>query len=239
MGRGLVHPIDALHAANPPSHPELLDALAGGFVANRFSLKWLLREICLSDAYGRSSQAPGGLAPAAIALDSYRVASLRPLSPEQMARSFLLATGNLDAVRSAPAPENQFVFKDYVNGHVAEPPSNLRDVLTFFVAVFGNPPGEPEVGFNASTEQALFLMNERFIASWLEPRDGNLIGDLTKLDGADAIAEELWLRVLTRWPEPEEVELVKELLDGSDPRATVLRDLAWSLLMGAEFRLNH
>ena len=34
MGRGLVHPVDLHHDANPPSNPELLDLLATQFVAH-------------------------------------------------------------------------------------------------------------------------------------------------------------------------------------------------------------
>ena len=39
-----------------PTHPELLDDLAAGFVANAWSLKWLHRQIVLSAAYRQSSR---------------------------------------------------------------------------------------------------------------------------------------------------------------------------------------
>jgi len=240
MGRGLVHPIDLVHADNAPSHPGLLDALAGGFVERRFDIKWLLREICLSDAYQRSSRLPDHVDPDEVAADGYRVAALRPLSAEQMARSLLRATGNLSRIEKAQGPETtRFLFKDYINGRITEPPDNLPDVLSLFASVFGSPPGVPEMGFNPSTEHALFLRNERLLQSWLEPRDGNLIASLMDLDEPETIAQRLWLSVLSRTPEAEESQLVKDLVDGTANRDAALRDLAASLLMSAEFRLNH
>ncbi len=50
FGRGLVHPLDLAHSANPPSHPEVLDLLAQEFVVHQFDVKWLLRELALTDA---------------------------------------------------------------------------------------------------------------------------------------------------------------------------------------------
>ena len=51
FGRGLVEPVDSLDPENPPTHPELLDALAGEFVAAKFDIKHLLRGMLLSRAY--------------------------------------------------------------------------------------------------------------------------------------------------------------------------------------------
>ena len=48
MGRGLIHPLDQDHSANPPSHPELLNLLANEFAAHKFDVKWLVREIAMS-----------------------------------------------------------------------------------------------------------------------------------------------------------------------------------------------
>src|SRR5262249_45138994 len=55
FGTGIVEPVDDFHDGHPPSHPELLDDLALAFVAARFDMRYLLRGICLSQAYQRTS----------------------------------------------------------------------------------------------------------------------------------------------------------------------------------------
>ena len=47
LGRGIVHPIEFDHPDNPPSHPELLKALAEDFSQRKFDVKSLTREIVL------------------------------------------------------------------------------------------------------------------------------------------------------------------------------------------------
>src|SRR5205085_2751894 len=55
LGRGLVEAEDDLRQTNPPSNPELLDALAKDFVAHKYDVKHLIRTIMLSATYQRSS----------------------------------------------------------------------------------------------------------------------------------------------------------------------------------------
>ena len=55
FGRGIVDPLDDMRVTNPPSNPELLDALADDFVENGYDLKQLVRTICTSRVYGLSS----------------------------------------------------------------------------------------------------------------------------------------------------------------------------------------
>ncbi len=55
LGRGLVEPEDDMRVSNPPSNPELLDALANSFVKSGYDLKALVRLIATSKAYDRSS----------------------------------------------------------------------------------------------------------------------------------------------------------------------------------------
>lgn len=55
LGRGLVEPEDDMRVSNPPSNPELLDALADSFVKSGYDLKALVRLIATSKAYDRSS----------------------------------------------------------------------------------------------------------------------------------------------------------------------------------------
>ena len=55
FSRGIVNPIDDLRALNPPSHPGLMKLLSGEFVASGFDIKHLVRCICNSRAYQRTS----------------------------------------------------------------------------------------------------------------------------------------------------------------------------------------
>ncbi len=113
MGRGLVHPLDLDHSANPPSHPELLERLTADFIASGYDLRWLMRSICLSEAYQRSAEFPGAAAAAASSdsgpakrqSDLYVTAIARPLSPEQLARSLVRATRHPLAGETLQAPQ--------------------------------------------------------------------------------------------------------------------------------------
>lgn len=242
MGRGLVHPLDMMHAGNPASHPELLDLLAREFAAHQFDVRWLLRELALSEAYQRSSRAPKGVEAKSILPQSYRVANLKGLSAEQTAWSVMVAVGSLDKVTKAPAPAAaaKFVYKAYNSGTSTVPPATLEDTLTLFTATFGNPPGEPEVEFAPSMGHSLFLMNERLVLGWLKPEEGNLVGRLVKLEKPEAVAEELYVGVLSRLPEAAEIAEVGDYLaKNAKRRSDALGELAWALLASAEFRLNH
>ena len=55
MGQGIVEPIDDSRVSNPPSNPELLDALAGRLVELKFDIKPLIHEILASRTYQLST----------------------------------------------------------------------------------------------------------------------------------------------------------------------------------------
>ena len=87
-GQGLVMPLDQMHSANPPSHPELLQWLARDLVEHRYDIRRLVRGLVLSRAYARSSRWDGD-EPAPQPL--FAVAAPRPLTPMQLATSMRLA----------------------------------------------------------------------------------------------------------------------------------------------------
>ncbi|MEK6235224.1 MAG: DUF1549 and DUF1553 domain-containing protein, partial [Planctomycetales bacterium] len=82
LGRGVVHPLDAHHGDNPPSHPKLLDAMGTHFAARGFDVKWLLREIALSETYQRTSMLPEGQRPPP--RDKFVLAHQKRISAEQL-----------------------------------------------------------------------------------------------------------------------------------------------------------
>lgn len=219
MGRGLVHPLDLGHAANPPSDPELLDILAAELRAMKFDTRAFLRELVLTECYSRTSLlSPGEKPPPP---ESYRVAILKRLSPEQLARSFLRATEEPEAMEE---------------GRTA----SRKDILKKFVAAFGSPPGEPEVEFAPTVAGALFLSNDGFTVDSLGPRPGSLIDRLSKLTPESDIADELYLTILSRSPTAEErAEVAGHLMRRSGSRSTAISELAWALLASTEFVLNH
>ncbi len=249
MGRGLVHPPGLHHAENPPTHPELLDELAREFVAMKFDVKAMLRELALSKTYQRTSEVPQGMTAKQSAPGRYAVGLLRPLSPEQVAWSVMEATGVCENYRAAETARLNADprLRDMVS--VSAKARYLRDreieeklqntlagYVPQFVALYGGNAGEPEQDFQASVHQALFVANGTTVRSWLP----SLANRLQIVNNPRAVADELYLAVLTRLPSDEErAEVIEYLVRKTDNRPAGIQEVAWALLASSEFRFNH
>ena len=97
IGRGIVRTVDNFgRTGEAPSHPRLLDYLAGRLIESGWSIKSLVREIVLSSTFSQSSR----FDETAYAIDpdnrllwrSHR----RRLDPESLRDAMLLAAGKLD-----------------------------------------------------------------------------------------------------------------------------------------------
>src|SRR5262249_47370846 len=92
LGRGLVHPLDQMHSANPPSVPGVLEGLADDLASHGYDLDRLVAGIVTSRVYQLSSAKPsGGDAPDE---KHFAQAPLKSLTPAQYALSLLIATGD-------------------------------------------------------------------------------------------------------------------------------------------------
>jgi hypothetical protein len=151
LGRGIVNAPEWDHTANPPSHPELLDLLAAEFVKHNHDIKWLLGQIALSDTYQRSSAVPASLTD--VPPDRYLVATLKPLSPEQLAFAVAQVGGQ----------------------------PNGTGALGIFRSTFGARPGEPQDTFISTLDQTLFLKYGATVRVMLAPR-GVALAKLTDSD---------------------------------------------------------
>jgi Protein of unknown function (DUF1549)/Protein of unknown function (DUF1553) len=227
MGRGLVYPLDQDHSGNSPSHPELLGLLADDLAAHRFDVKWLLREIALSQTYQRSSAPKPGAKD--LGPDRFAIAPVKPLSPEQLAYSVLQATGFTDAERQALGP----------NLTDAALHARLAPQAGPFVNVFGSQPGEVEDKFAASLDQTLFLKHGGTIRNLIAQRPGNLLDRALQLNDPNAVADELFVSTLTRQPLPDERKDVVDALKAVPGRRAALAEIVWALVASAEFRFNH
>lgn len=210
MGRGLIHPVEFDHRANPPSHPKLLDKLTDELIAHKFDIRYMLKELALSQPYQRSSAWRGEKEPDP---ERFVAAALKPLTPEQLAWSLMEATG--------------------------VPPAQRKEaIVKTFVGTFGRKPGEPPTDFQATLEQTLFVSNGPIVRQWLSANNG-LATRAVKMNDA-AAAEELFLAVLSRKPTTAELSDVAGYLKGGDKdRAAAVQEIVWAMLASVEFRFNH
>lgn len=254
MGRGLVHPYDLHHGENPPSHPELLDDLARSFRAMGYDVKAFLREVALSRAYQRSSELPPDASASADDPKLYAVAALKPLTPEQLGWSVMQALGVLADYRDEAVsrldgndPKMREILKTdakrqalreaLIEARIYE---QLAPSLGPFIQRFGGAPGQPQDRGDSSAQQALFLSNGEPIQSWLDRGGHGLARRLAALTDPQAVADELYLGVLTRRPDAgERTEVAQYLASRGGDKLPALKELVWSLLTSTEFRFNH
>lgn len=227
MGRGLVEPLDLQHSDNPPSHPELLDLVAEEFAQHHFDLKWLFRELALTQCYQRTSVISATAPPA----ESYAVANEKRISAEQLFWSTLIATGELERLGNTNAENLEQLVKES---------KHLDTLQEQFIKTFANPPKEPEVDFQPTVKAALFLMHDDRILKLIARQEGNLVDHLMKLPNEE-LAQELFLSVLTRHPtETDSKDVTDYLADRQgEQRQEAIGHLVWALLCSTEFCVNH
>lgn len=256
MGRGLVHPLDMHHATNAPSHPELLDRLEHWFVEHNYDLKALLRELLLSQTYQRSSSQSIGSQPGESDQKTDRlitnpegtfaVAPLRGLSPEQLSWSLLQATGRIEQhfsqleTKQIASSEPEDAFPKW-KIRLTQLDSLERQSRSL-IAVFSGLPGQPDGDFQPVVDQALHLLNSPTMLPLLRDDPSTLLPRLNAISETKALAEELYLSVLSRRPNVDEIAQVREMTESqmsAEERREALTALIWGLLLSAEFRLNH
>jgi len=221
MGKGIVQPVDNLSPANPPSHPELLDALARSLVEHNFDLKWFIGEIVSSRTYQLSSSGPGSEAMPLW----YERARYRPLSAEELLESWVRAAG-YDKVMEATgqSPESRLRIKgitwDYLRNAFGEPNDGV-----------GN--------FQGGLHEHLYLNNGQ-VRQLISDRPGSLHDTLTKTESPwEERVERLFIQTLSRRPTPEETGKFVTFLNTEDDQRGRLHDAIWTLMTCSEFRFNH
>jgi hypothetical protein len=230
LGRGLVEPVDMIHAGNPASHPALFAALTDDFVRNQYDLDRLVAGIMHSEVYLRSARRP--VAAADRPPDYlFAVAKLRPLSPDQTACAIAVATGVLDVtdVRRVGWAKSVGASPDARNK--LEATTAYRRITDVF-----RPAGDADA---STAAHALYLAFDPTIARLLDPKTGRLVPALAAAETDEAAAELAYLSVLARRPTPDELAVVKAHLKAAASREAACQDLAWALMAGAEFRFNH
>lgn len=219
-GRGLVMPLDQMHAANPATHPELLDWLARDLIGHNYDLRRLVRGLVLSEAYARDSRWGSEDVPDE---KLFAVAQVRPLTPMQMAVALRLATGDLSAVENPAAREKRV--------------EALEREAARLAGLFAQPGENFQVGVG---EAMLFTNNDGLLKELLADGAGSLVGRLKQVPELEKRADLAVRSVLSRPGRAEEIKALAEYLRGRAERpADACRQVVWALLTSAEFRFNH
>jgi hypothetical protein len=224
FGRGIVNPVDDMHDGNAPSHPELLADLARQFADGGFDLKSLIRAICNSRAYQRTSKPYANNAEAAPELFA-RVA-VKVLTPEQLYDSL---TQVLGAPRAPAARQGRPAAAGAARRLAGGP-------RAAFVAFFGVEDGSTDpTEYQAGIPQVLRLMNAPQL------NNAAMLNPLLRANKAPAqIVDHLYVATLSRHPTPQERgRCVGYVSKHRGEARQAYADVLWALLNSSEFTLNH
>ena len=233
FNRGLVDPEDDMRETNPPTNPELLDALAKHFVASSYNLKELVRTIARSTAYQLSS-----VPNEHNAVDKQNFSRYYPRR--------LPAEALLDAINVVTKSDNK--FEGLPRGTRAmQLPDNAFNASTYFLTVFGRPDSstscECERSQDASLAQSLHLLNSKDVQEKISHDKGAaalLAADAKTSD--DEKVKQLYLAAFSRQPNESEIAVAKGHLErAKDDKAKrqAYEDMVWALINTKEFLFNH
>src|SRR5262245_46618 len=213
FGVGIVDPVDDFHDNNLPSDADLLDELAAEFIASGFDLRFMITAICQTRAYQRTS------AHTDTTQDDTRLPArmmVKALTGEQFYDSFVMATGQRESGERGNARQ-QFLTRFALAGPISEP--------------------------ETSVQQALTLLNGRFIAQAADPEESPALIAITQTPGltTNMKIEAMYVSTLSRLPTLPELERLSGYVSAASPdrESERLADIFWMLLNCLEFRVNH
>ena len=228
LGRGIVDPIDDMRVTNPPSNPELLDALARDLIDHHYSLKHLIKTICKSRTYQLSA-----LPNEFNKHDKRGYARFYPrrMSAEVLFDAVVQVTGSPASFGGLPgdrhAPRRAIMLPD-------------ESFMSYFLDVFGRPQRisacECERVTEANLAQALHLLNSQEVQDKLS-RPGGRAERMAKDPRPDAEkVEELFLWAVAHRPTPEQLNLaLANIAAHTRNKKVAYENILWALINTKEF----
>ncbi|MSQ96468.1 MAG: DUF1553 domain-containing protein [Gemmataceae bacterium] len=253
LGRGLTEPEDDLRTTNPPTNPELLDALAKYFVEEKYDLKKLVRAICVSTTYQLSAK------PNEWNKDDKQ--NFSHFMPRRLNAEVLF-----DAIDQVTLAKSEFPGVP-AGTHALQLPDQAFE--SYFLAVFGRPDAtsacECERASDVNLAQMLHLMNSYEVLAKIggtapknagtkiaNPKDKKAPAPKSKVSPGQRLGQivadkrshqekirDLYLIAVSREPNARELQfLVAHVQRQADVRSAY-EDVLWVLVNSEEFLFNH
>jgi hypothetical protein len=225
MGVGIVEPVDDVRISNPASNPELHARLGAKLVEYKYDLRQLVRDICNSHAYQRSSE-PNDTN--AADTRNFAHARIRRIPAEALLDCLCQVTGAQEKFPGLPLGARAVQIAD-------------GGTSTYFLTTFGRAPRTTACACEASTEptlsQALHLLNGAAVHDKI--LQGKLIETMLETGKKPAeVVDEIYVRGLARHPTETESKRIAELCGDAEKPVAELQDVFWAVLNSREFLFN-
>jgi len=233
FGRGIVDPLDDMRVTNPPSNPELLDALAKDLVANKYSLKSLVRTICKSRTYQ--------LASAPNEFNKHDKQNYARYYPKRMGAEVLFDA--VCQVTDSPTPFGGLPQDKHAPKRAIMLPD--ESFSSYFLDVFGRPQRisacECERVSEANLAQALHLLNSDEVQTKLTRAGGRadiLVNVKDTRPDAEKV-EELFYWAWAHKPTKDQMDAaLAHIAKHEKEKKTAYENILWALLNTKEFVFN-
>jgi hypothetical protein len=226
FGIGIVEPVDDFRVSNPASNPELLAELGERFTDSNYNLKQLVRDICNSRTYQRSTRRN-----ASNEADekNFAHANLRRIKAENLLDIISQATETKDKFAGLPLGARAVQIADGGSS-------------TYFLTTFGRATRETvcscEVKMEPTLSQALHLLNGDTVN--VKVGQGGVVPRLiAQRKFPEERITDLYLRTLCRKPTREELDKLLPTMAPGTSHEQALLDLFWALLNSREFLFIH
>jgi hypothetical protein len=226
MGSGLVDPVDDIRVSNPASNPELFQELGKRLAEYNFDFKRLVKDICTSEAYQRST-----IPNESNQSDTrnYAFAAVRRVPAESLLDCISQVTETKDKFRGLPLGARAVQIAD-------------GSTSTYFLTTFGRAPRNTVCDCEATTDpslsQALHLLNGESVHQKVQ-QGGVVKALLAEEKTPPQIIESLYIRALGRAPTEDEMKTLSEQVAAAENPQQGLEDVFWAILNSREFVFNH
>ncbi|MEX2113596.1 MAG: DUF1549 domain-containing protein [Pirellulales bacterium] len=226
FGIGIVEPVDDIRVSNPASNPELFGALGEKLTSYNYDFKQLVRDICNSHAYQRTTQANENNAED---LTNFSHALVRRIPAENLLDCLTQVTSVPDKFQGLPLGARAVQVAD-------------GNASNYFLTTFGRSPRLTVCEGEATTEptlsQALHMLN----GDTMSRKIGESARLQQMLDAGKTpveVVENIYLFCLSRKPSSEELTRLEPLLAAAENPRSAVDDILWAVLNSREFLFNH